>query len=90
MQTNSVFRRPKNSETHFKVVVVSNQFESIKSPVQRHRLVNEALADQLEANGGTVHALSIVTKTPAQWQTMLDQGKTIEPSPNCRGGSKRG
>lgn len=89
MQTQFCFHRPRNSETHFKVVVVSNQFESIKSPVQRHRLVNEALADQLESAGGTVHALSIVTKTPAQWQSMLDQGKIIEPSPNCRGGSKR-
>jgi acid stress-induced BolA-like protein IbaG/YrbA len=72
-----------NSETHFKVVIVSEQFASAKSPVQRHRMVNTALSHQLE---GPVHALSIVTKSPEQWQSMLDQGKTIEPSPKCRGG----
>lgn len=73
---------PANSETHFKVIVVSDQFES-KSPVQRHRLVNEALAEQLK---GPVHALSIVTKTPAQWQKMLDEGKVVSASPKCAGG----
>ena len=74
---------PKNSETHFKVVVVSDQFDSVKSPVARHRLVNAALAEQLH---GPVHALSIVTKTPAQWQLMQEQGETIEASPKCAGG----
>jgi stress-induced morphogen len=75
---------PANSETHFKVVVVSEQFESAKSPVARHRLINAALADELK---GPVHALSIIAKTPAQWQTMVDSGKvTIPKSPNCMGG----
>lgn len=74
---------PKDSETHFKVVVVSGQFETAKTPIQRHRLVNAALSKQLE---GPVHALSIVAKTPEQWQTMLDAGRKVEPSPNCRGG----
>ena len=74
---------PKDSETHFKVVVVSGEFLKVKTPIQRHRLVNAALAEQLE---GPVHALSIVAKTPSQWQTMLDAGKKVEPSPSCRGG----
>jgi len=74
---------PKDSETHFKVVVVSSQFETTKTPVQRHRLVNAALAEQLE---GPVHALSIVAKTPEQWQKMVDAGEKVQPSPNCRGG----
>jgi stress-induced morphogen len=75
---------PANSETHFKVVVVSEQFESAKSPVARHRLINAALADELK---GPVHALSIIAKTPAQWQAMIDSGKvTIPKSPNCMGG----
>jgi len=74
---------PPNSETHFKVVVVADKFNSVKSPVQRHRLVNAALADQLE---GPVHALSIVAKTPGQWEAMLNEGKTISASPKCRGG----
>ena len=66
---------PRNSETHFKVLVVSRKFETVKSPVQRHRLVNDAPSEQLE---GPVHALSIITKTPAQWQDMLDKGETIQ------------
>jgi BolA protein len=74
---------PKDSETHFKVVVVSPQFENAKAPIQRHRLINAALVEQLK---GPVHALSIVAKTPEQWQKMVEEGKTVEPSPNCRGG----
>jgi stress-induced morphogen len=70
---------PKNSETHFKVVVVSNQFDTVKSPLQRHRLVNAALATELE---GPVHALSIVAKSPEQWVA----NQTVPTSPNCTGG----
>ncbi|XP_039312320.1 bolA-like protein 1 isoform X2 [Solenopsis invicta] len=47
---------PKNSETHFKVVVVSEKFD--KQPlIKRHRMINQLL--QAELQGG-VHALSIV------------------------------
>jgi BolA-like protein 1 len=74
---------PKDSETHFKVIVVSEEFEKVKTPIQRHRLVNASLAEQLN---GPVHALSIVAKTPAQWQKMIDAGETVGSSPACRGG----
>jgi BolA-like protein 1 len=74
---------PKDSETHFKVVIVSEEFEKVQTPIQRHRLVNAALAEQLE---GPVHALSIVAKTPVQWQKMVDAGETVGSSPACRGG----
>lgn len=78
---------PKNSETHFKVVIVSPIFESVTSPIQRHRLVHKALHNQLMDNGGTVHALSIVAKSPQQWKAMIDEGKTlVPPSPKCKGG----
>ncbi|XP_027041671.1 uncharacterized protein LOC113669793 [Pocillopora damicornis] len=46
---------PKGSETHFKVVVVSSNFNDTPL-IQRHRLVNEVLKEEL-ATG--VHALSI-------------------------------
>ncbi|RZC38182.1 pancreatic triacylglycerol lipase-like [Asbolus verrucosus] len=46
----------------------------------RHRLVNDVLKHELQ-NG--VHALSIVAKTPEQWKHSV---KTVESSPNCRGG----
>ncbi|KAG8449877.1 hypothetical protein GDO86_016521 [Hymenochirus boettgeri] len=55
---------PKDSETHFKVVVVSDSFSG-KSLIQRHRLVNELLKEEL---AGSVHALSIHAKTPQQWE----------------------
>lgn len=42
--------------------------------------MNEILKEELQ-NG--VHALSIVAKTPKQWEESV---KEVEPSPNCRGG----
>ncbi|KAL3902627.1 MAG: hypothetical protein SGILL_010759 [Bacillariaceae sp.] len=71
---------PKNSETHFKVVVVSDQFDSVKSPIQRHRLVNTALKAELD---GPVHALSIIAKSPTQWEK---SSGIIPASPSCKGG----
>eukprot|EP00980_Cylindrotheca_fusiformis_P010347 scaffold2299_cov131-Cylindrotheca_fusiformis.AAC.34 len=70
---------PKNSETHFKVIVVAEEFEKIKSPLQRHRLVNGILADELD---GPVHALSITAKSPSQWE----KNNSVPASPSCRGG----
>ncbi|MGE4278422.1 MAG: BolA family protein [Magnetospirillum sp.] len=49
-------------ETHFKVAVVSAAFTG-KSRVERHRMVNALLADEL---AGPVHALQLVTKTPEE------------------------
>ncbi|XP_029674186.1 bolA-like protein DDB_G0274169 [Formica exsecta] len=70
---------PKDSETHFKVVIVSEKFN--KQPlIERHRVINELL--QVELQGG-VHALSIVAKTPEQWEA---SNKTVTASPACRGG----
>lgn len=76
---------PKNSETHFKVVVVSDEFTSLKTLLARHRRVNAILKEELD---GPVHALSIVAKTPTQWHVMEETGAStnIEASPSCRGG----
>lgn len=68
---------PKNSETHFKVVVVSEQFEG-KRLLARHRTMNGLLADELAAG---VHALALHTFTPSEWQVR----KGALDSPNCRG-----
>ena len=74
------------------MVVVSARFDSVATPVARHRMVNQCLAEEL-AHDGPVHALSIVAMTPAQWKIKLERldeaGETTyqpEPSPNCRGG----
>lgn len=65
------------------MVIVSEEFESVKGLVQRHRMVNDALSEQLK---GPVHALSIVAKTPTQWKAMVEERQTIPPSPKCHGG----
>jgi BolA protein len=72
---------PKGSETHFKVVIVSQEFEG-KNLVTRHRLLNALLAHDLK-NG--IHALSLHTFTPQEW---VDKGGKISVSPPCLGGSK--
>mmetsp|Transcript_9229 Transcript_9229/g.14977 ORF Transcript_9229/g.14977 Transcript_9229/m.14977 type:complete len:122 (+) Transcript_9229:59-424(+) len=72
---------PKGSETHFKVVIVSNQFDG-KSKLNQHRLINDALKQELQDG---VHALSIKTKTPQQWQ----KSQKVDDSPPCMGGSKK-
>ena len=69
---------PRGSETHFKVLIVSEQFRDTKL-IARHRMVNESLSEELQTG---VHALSIVAKTPDQWA----QGQTVDKSPACRGG----
>lgn len=51
-----------DAETHFKVEVVSAQFEG-KMPVARHRIVYSLLDAELKDG---VHALSLKTKTPAE------------------------
>jgi stress-induced morphogen len=72
---------PKGSETHFKVLVVSDAFEGL-GLVDRHRRVNAILRDEL---AGGVHALSIRALTPAQWTA--EAAGTFQ-SPPCLGGSK--
>ena len=72
---------PAGSESHFKVTVVSAEFDG-KLPVARHRMLNQLLKEEL---AGPVHALSLHTFTPAEWQEK--QGE-IRNSPPCLGGSK--
>ena len=47
-------------ETHFRVRVVSQAFAG-KTPLERHRMINEVLADEL---AGPVHALAIKAAAP--------------------------
>lgn len=70
---------PPDSETHFKVLVVSPKFDGL-TLIKRHRMVNDLVKQEL--GGQFVHALSIEAKTAAQWSPDY----TLEPSPNCRGG----
>lgn len=79
---------PKNSETHFKVVIASKEFDDVPSLIKRHRMINSILAEELE---GPVHALSIVAKSTKQWDELAgkyngEENIVISPSPNCKGG----
>ena len=72
---------PKGSESHFNVIIVSDIFDG-KPLIQRHRMVNQILGDELK---NSIHALSIQAKTPAQW----NENSTINKTPNCLGGDKK-
>ena len=73
---------PKNSETHFKIVIVSDQFNNL-SFVQRQRKINELLKEFM---GNPIHALTMGTYTVLEWN---QKGKQAKPSPPCLGGSKK-
>jgi BolA family transcriptional regulator, general stress-responsive regulator len=49
-------------ETHFRVYIVSPAFKG-KSRIERHRLINAALAAELS---GSVHALAIKAEAPGE------------------------
>lgn len=72
---------PKNSETHFKVTIVSENFTG-KSKVSRHQSIY-ALTQKMMAEG--LHALALHTYDPSEWQAI---NKLSPTSPNCMGGSK--
>lgn len=68
-----------NTESHFKVVIVSDEFKD-KMLIARHRLVNKALEDDLK----DIHALALHTMTMEEW---FKKGGAPE-SPPCAGGGK--
>ncbi|CRK88798.1 CLUMA_CG002547, isoform A [Clunio marinus] len=70
---------PKGSESHFKVLVVSDEFKGLQL-IKRHRLVNGLVKDALEEK--FPHALSIEAKAPEEFK----EDYKLDPSPNCRGG----
>src|SRR5438552_7233908 len=49
-------------QTHFRVYIVSDAFQG-KSRIERHRMVNATLADELQ---GGVHALAIHANAPGE------------------------
>jgi len=51
--------------THFEVLIVSTEFEG-KSLIERHKLVYSVLGDAMKEK---IHALSLKTFTPQQWES---------------------
>jgi BolA protein len=70
---------PPEAEKHFRVVAVSGEFTGL-SRIERHRLVQDILADEIRAH---IHALSLQAFTPEEWK-----GKSFD-SPECLGGGKK-
>ncbi|MCB5160316.1 BolA family protein [Marinomonas algarum] len=69
---------PADSETHFKLVLVSDAFEG-KRTVQRHQMVYAILSDEMPK----FHALAMHTHTIKEW---TDRADSIPSSPKCKGG----
>lgn len=53
---------PDTGESHFRILIVSPMFAGV-SRVGRHRMVNDAIADELR---GGIHALALSTYAPGE------------------------
>ncbi len=71
---------PANSESHFKVFIVSNDFKNLPL-IARHRLVNKVLEEALHEG---IHALALHTMTMEEW---FARGGAPD-SPQCMGAKK--
>lgn len=71
---------PEGSESHFKVTVVSTEFDGQRL-IGRHRMINKTLAEELQS----IHALAIHTLTPNEY---FEKAGEVANSPECLGGSK--
>ena len=71
----SFHQGPAEAETHFRVLVVSPDFEGLNQ-VRRHQKVYQVLSEELS---GPIHAFSQKTLTPKEWQA----GTSLSPSPPC-------
>lgn len=72
---------PEGSQSHFKLVVVSDQFEGM-SLINRHRQINTVLKQEFDHG---LHALALHTMTPEEW---FNKGGNIPATPECLGGAK--
>ncbi|KAI9755514.1 MAG: hypothetical protein M4579_004240 [Chaenotheca gracillima] len=57
-------RESVSSETHFRVVITSEEFQSKMQPA-RHRMVYALLKEEMDRVGG-IHALQLRTQTPEE------------------------
>ena len=71
---------PDGAESHFKVIVVSNDFENMRA-VQRHHLIYKALNEEMKL----IHAIAIHPFTKIEWDK---NNQSSSDSPDCLGGSE--
>ncbi len=55
------------TKDHYRVTIIAPQFAD-KSMIEQHRMIYKILHDDMEAQGGGIHALSMATYTPEQWK----------------------
>jgi len=70
---------PENAQTHFKVTIVSPQFNGLRL-LNRHQMINEIVSEEFKSG---MHALSIHAYTDEEWQKRQQQSPR---SPACRDG----
>ena len=62
-----------SSETHFRAVITSKEFEKKTQPA-RHRMVYNLLKDEMAKDGG-IHALQLRTRTPDEEEKQAEREK---------------
>ena len=67
---------PEGSESHFRVLIVSDQFKELSS-IKRHQMVHTLIKEELKV----VHAFSQSTFTSEEW---VKGGGEIPESPPCQ------
>lgn len=67
---------PEGSESHFRVLIVSNAFEGLTT-VKRHQRVYSVISEEIKSR---IHAFSQQTFTPSEWES---QSETLFSSPPC-------
>jgi BolA protein len=70
---------PDGAESHFKIIIVSNEFENMR-PVQRHQLIYKVLIAEMKL----IHAIAIHPFTTKEWDK---NNQSSSDSPDCLGGS---
>ncbi len=69
-------RVPADAESHFKIIIVSSQFEGLKQ-IDRHRMIQSIVAAEFKDG---LHALSLSLHTPVEWQNT----QSVIASPPCQ------
>jgi BolA protein len=80
IENESHLHRGPASDSHFKVVVVSDDFEG-KRPVARHQMIYGLLNEEFE--GAAIHALVLHLYTADEWRA---RGGEVPVSAPCGGG----
>ena len=68
-------RSSNNKESHFNITIVSDAFENIP-PVKRHQKIYALFSEELDK---IIHALSLHTYSPQEWNNRKQQSPAPTP-----------